>query len=707
MCMSDSIEKTPVAAPIGVTESGRRLALGLRAGDRESASNWRQFFKDLKMLGVDSTKVTPGIMDGLPGLEKVFQEELPKARFQRRQFRIATNVPKRHSKFKQAAGGDLRFIFYASCREKSMALFTQFKTNWEAQLPSALCVNITETPCTESIRVEGGEGKAMQRNPNVEEWPSFFERDPEVLEGAVRRRFSAACELHILKQADFCTELQSLGALLRGEGLYASNLRTWRRHRDEERRSAVVGEVREAAAQLPNQVEESQSISEIDSLDGTWDETGDLIEVDARDEAEMTMITLLEAINYRCLRSVSTRLGPFHVLVGPNASGKTTFLDVIAFLRDVASEGLDAALSNRTTNPEELLYRRQGDKLELAIETLIPDEKRSLTARPDLDRARYEVVIGFDETKRQFELKAEKFLLKKSSPMEPRQRTLSPMSQEGPDSLVTPKGGRGIKVVVNKVPGGNDNFYSETYSKSGKGWTPSFKLGPQRSALGNLPADESSFPIAVWFRELLTSGVQRFILNSLKIKQPSPPTKVKGFLPDGSNLPWVVARLRREDDESYHNWIAHLQTSLADLVGITTFERPEDKHCYLIYEYEGGLKIPSWLVSDGTLRLTALTLPAYLSGLQGVYLIEEPENGIHPRAVATLYDSLSSVYAAQVLLATHSPVVLNAAKIEHVFCFEKDKSGSTSIKLGSEHPIVRKWQGEVNLGTLLAAGVLG
>ena len=43
------------------------------------------------------------------------------------------------------------------------------------------------------------------------------------------------------------------------------------------------------------------------------------------------MITLIEALNYRCLRYISRPLKPFHVLVGPNASGKTTFLDVVAF----------------------------------------------------------------------------------------------------------------------------------------------------------------------------------------------------------------------------------------------------------------------------------------------------------------------------------------------------------------------------------------
>jgi len=127
----------------------------------------------------------------------------------------------------------------------------------------------------------------------------------------------------------------------------------------------------------------------------------------------------------------------------------------------------------------------------------------------------------------------------------------------------------------------------------------------------------------------------------------------------------------------------------------------------MVFEYSGGFKVPSWLVSDGTLRLAALTLPAYLGNLQGMYLIEEPENGIHPKAVATVYDSLSSVYDAQVLMASHSPVVLNAAEMNDVLCFAKDESGSTDIVLGSEHPLLKKWSGEANLGTLLASGVLG
>jgi predicted ATPase len=70
--------------------------------------------------------------------------------------------------------------------------------------------------------------------------------------------------------------------------------------------------------------------------------------------------------------------------------------------------------------------------------------------------------------------------------------------------------------------------------------------------------------------------------------------------------------------------------------------------------YAGGVEVPQWMVSDGTLRLLALTLLAYLPGVQGVYLVEEPEVGVHPTAIETIIQSLSSVYEGQVLVTSHS-----------------------------------------------------
>ena len=92
------------------------------------------------------------------------------------------------------------------------------------------------------------------------------------------------------------------------------------------------------------------------------------------------------------------------------------------------------------------------------------------------------------------------------------------------------------------------------------------------------------------------------------------------------------------------------------------------------------------MASDGTLRLLALTLPAYVPELDGIFLVEEPENGIHPRAVETMFQSLSSVLGAQVLIATHSPIVLNLVDPKDVLCFAKDGDGATSVVSGERHP---------------------
>ena len=70
----------------------------------------------------------------------------------------------------------------------------------------------------------------QQRMPPQRE---LMNNDTEVLEKPTRRRFTAEYKLHILREADACTESGCVGALLRREGLYSSHLNTWRRQREE------------------------------------------------------------------------------------------------------------------------------------------------------------------------------------------------------------------------------------------------------------------------------------------------------------------------------------------------------------------------------------------------------------------------------------------------------------------------------------------
>jgi transposase len=55
--------------------------------------------------------------------------------------------------------------------------------------------------------------------------------DPQVIQKATRRRFTAADKLRILKEADACHKPGELGSLLRREGLYSSSLTSFRKQR--------------------------------------------------------------------------------------------------------------------------------------------------------------------------------------------------------------------------------------------------------------------------------------------------------------------------------------------------------------------------------------------------------------------------------------------------------------------------------------------
>ena len=423
------------------------------------------------------------------------------------------------------------------------------------------------------------------------------------------------------------------------------------------------------------------------------------------------MLTRIEALNYRSLQFISERISPFQTLVGPNGSGKSTFLDVVGYLGDLLRVGPYKSIvgdgngvPQRAADLSHLTWMRQGTRFELAVEVAVP-ESRLVKFESKYTEARYEVAIESRGESKEVAIAAEILWLKPPDielPQHP--PTLFPDGNRPPDTLIHEgKSPKGWRKVVNKIAdSGNDYFMSETTE-----WNNSFRLGINKSALANLPEDEERFPVATWVKRFLIEGVRKVVLNAQAMRRPSPPGSPLFFVPDGSNLPWVVHALQQDHPQNFDRWIAHFQTAIPDLKMISTITRPEDNHRYLVIEYQNGLKAPSWVVSDGTLRLLALSLLAYIPGAEGIYLIEEPENGIHPRAVETVFQSLSTVYGAQVLCASHSPVILSLAKPVDLLCFAKTKAGATDIVRGDLHPRLVNWKGALDLGTLFAAGVLG
>jgi len=80
--------------------------------------------------------------------------------------------------------------------------------------------------------------------------------DPEVLEKPVRRQFTAAYKLDMVEAADRCTELGQIGALLRREGLYSSQLSTWRNQRQQGQLQALSDNKRGRKATIPHPVQQ-------------------------------------------------------------------------------------------------------------------------------------------------------------------------------------------------------------------------------------------------------------------------------------------------------------------------------------------------------------------------------------------------------------------------------------------------------------------
>jgi putative transposase len=184
MRMEGSVEKISVLVVIGVSDQGHKMVLAIQAGDKESASIWRELFRDLKQRGLKGAGITLGVMDGLSGLEKVFKEEFAQAKVQRCQVHVARNVlAKVPQKVKEAVADDLRSIFYASSKAKAMQFFQAFKERWEKELPSAVaCLEKSLEPCLTFFHFPQEEWISLRTTNIIERLNKEFKRRTRPME---------------------------------------------------------------------------------------------------------------------------------------------------------------------------------------------------------------------------------------------------------------------------------------------------------------------------------------------------------------------------------------------------------------------------------------------------------------------------------------------------------------------------------------------
>lgn len=430
------------------------------------------------------------------------------------------------------------------------------------------------------------------------------------------------------------------------------------------------------------------------------------------------MITRLEATRYRCFDQLNLDLGPLGVIVGSNGSGKTTLLDIPVLLGDLLkARNIGSAFLNpiqqrgpRATSFTELVHLGLGDSFILAVEAKLPErvvrdllEGASDTIRSKEEKwpthIRYELRLQIFN-QRDLQIQNEYLFTFAEQHSPPRSDVGAAPRLHGE---INPR--REWSFTVRREYGGESSFRIET---KGRAKPKNAAIGPDLLALPKVQFESrNEYPAARWFFDLLAQEAIFLDPDWNALRMPSPPGQSSTLLPNARNLPWLALHLKQQNPELFEAWKEHVRIGLPQITDIDIVEREEDHHAYFRVTYQHGYVVTSSGLSDGTLRVLALTLPAYLPVPPRFLAVEEPENGIHPRAIEAVLEALSSIRDSQVLLSSHSPVVVAHTALSNLITARQLRSGAVEIVPGSKHPRLADWKGAIDLGTLFAAGVLG
>jgi predicted ATPase len=178
---------------------------------------------------------------------------------------------------------------------------------------------------------------------------------------------------------------------------------------------------------------------------------------------------------------------------------------------------------------------------------------------------------------------------------------------------------------------------------------------------------------------------------------------------DGANLAPYLRMLHQEHPLSYR--------SIVDTIRMVApyfhdfVHRPGDpRHIKLEWLQVGNTETPfeAHVLSDGTLRFMCLTtlLLQPVALLPDVILIDEPELGLHPYAIAILVSMLQEVSESrQVLISTHSVELVNALEPEDIVVVEAQDGASTFKRFSQAE--LSGWLEDYSLGELWLKNVLG
>lgn len=390
-------------------------------------------------------------------------------------------------------------------------------------------------------------------------------------------------------------------------------------------------------------------------------------------------INYLEIKGFKSIQNVELKdVSPFMVLAGANGTGKSNFVDALAFLSKVIDMGVSKAVSEfggvkNLIDPkqeneiisyrvnaeiEEQVYEYEIDIL-LSKSSLLP----SLPTVPVSVKHEYLKIFKNGKTIFDSSEEARKLELKKKEGNE------NKFAEYLSSILLGITGGTVLGALKN-----SDEMSKEIAKGAMTGIILKFLNDNKNSLDTSILHQNNSFN--------LLKDVKIFRIDPFKIKDlrnnANNPEKLNT---DGSNIAAVLEHLEDNDElrEQIIEWMSVIVPEMQEL-SVQTQKIDDSKG--LFFEEDSGNRFPAHMVSDGTIYALCL-LVAVLTRVKqpGITIIEEPERGLHPKAISELIDFIREHASPHhpIILTTHSESVVRSLELEELYFVSKSQ-GKTQIK---------------------------
>lgn len=190
------------------------------------------------------------------------------------------------------------------------------------------------------------------------------------------------------------------------------------------------------------------------------------------------------------------------------------------------------------------------------------------------------------------------------------------------------------------------------------------------------------------------------------LRRPTDYNQGERLIPSGFNLPYLLNNIKNQHSIEFDK-IEELMRDVNPNYRSIDFSLLGSQIYLSIREKNIKHTIDALHMSDGTLRFLLL-LSIFCNPNRGNLIgLDEPEVGLHPDMIKSVAQMIKqAATSTQLILATHSPLLLNQFTLDDILVFDKDKENHTIVNMPIESDF-EDWEGPLLPGQMWLYGVLG